>query len=290
VIIAKLLALADEIIKSAGAPLEKIMGLGVGMPGLLDPDKGLVIFSPDFHWENVDLLAPIRQRHKMTIAMENSNRTMALGEKWFGAAQGSDYFICVNLGHGIGSAIIEDGDIYHGSSGSSGEFGHITLERNGPVCDCGNQGCLEVLASGNAIASRAREAATRGLSAEMLRLADGQLDLIDAKVVFEAAKLGDSVAKRIVDTAIEYIGIGLASYINLLDPDLVILGGGLVNAGDALLDGIKSIVRSKQMKHAGRKVRIKIGALGQDASAIGAASLILKSFIDSGGDILPMAK
>jgi glucokinase-like ROK family protein len=282
-IIPRLLNLIEGAVLASGIDRERIIGMGVGMPGLLDPENGRVIFSPDYHWENVDLLGPIREHYDMHIVLENSNRALAMGEKWFGAGQDSDYFICVNLGHGIGSAIVEDGDIYRGSCGSSGEFGHITLDRNGPVCDCGSNGCLEALASGNAIARKAQALVVENEASFILSLADGNVGAIDAKTVFDAAKAGDKLAKGIVDQAIEYIGIGLASYINLLDPDLIILGGGVANAGDILLDGIKEVVRQRQMKHAGRKVRIVVGMRGGDATAIGAASFILKSFIESGG-------
>ena len=282
-VIPRLISLIDGVIQGSGIYKESIIGMGVGMPGLLDTETGQVIFSPDYHWENVDLLGPLRDRYEMSIILENSNRALAMGEKWFGAGKSSDYFICVNLGHGIGSAIIESGDVYRGSCGSSGEFGHITLEKDGPICDCGNHGCLETLASGNAIARQARELVNKDTSSIIMSLANGKKEAIDAKIVFDAARSGDSLAKSIVDTAIEYIGIGLASYINLLDPDLIILGGGVANAGEILLSGLDNAIRKRQMKHAGRKVKIVVGMQGSDATAIGAASFILKDLIESGG-------
>lgn len=283
VIIDRLICLIDETITDSHIAKEKILGMGIGMPGLLDVENGIVLFSPDFHWENVKLTEPIKQHFSMNICMENSNRAQAMGEKWFGVGLNSEYFICVNLGHGIGSAIVEGGEFYRGSCGSSGELGHITLEKNGPQCDCGNYGCLEVLASGNAIAGKAKKEIASAKSSIMLDLANGHIDAVDAKIVFDAAKNGDQLAKSIVDEAIEYIGIGLASYINLLDPDLIILAGGVVNSGDILISGIKKIIKERQMKYAGRKVKIRVAKLGADATAIGAASLILKAFIECGG-------
>ena len=282
-VIPRLISLIDGVIQGSGISMEKIIGMGVGMPGLLDTETGRVIFSPDYHWENVDLLDPLRKRYDMRVVIENSNRALAMGEKWFGAGQSSDYFICINLGHGIGSAIVEGGDIYRGSCGSSGEFGHITLEKDGPICDCGNCGCLETLASGNAIARKARELAAKDKSSLIVSLANGNVDAIDAKIVFDAARAGDTLAKSIIEPAIEYIGIGLASYINLLDPDLIILGGGVANAGDILLKGLNNAIRKRQMRHAGRKVKIVVGMRESDATAIGAASFILKALIESGG-------
>jgi glucokinase-like ROK family protein len=282
-IIPRLLNLIEGAILSSGVELGNIIGMGVGMPGLLDAENGRVIFSPDYHWENVDLIAPLQAGHDMSIMLENSNRALAMGEKWFGAGQSADYFICVNLGCCIGSAIVENGDIYRGACGSSGELGHMTMEKDGPMCDCGNTGCLEALASGNAIARQARELAASGKPTLMYELAGGRIDAIDAKIVFDAAKLGDSLARGVVDAAIEHIGIGLANYINLLDPEMIILGGGLSNAGDVLINGIMDVVQRRRMKHAGRRIQIVQGMRGGDATAIGAASFILKSFIESGG-------
>jgi len=283
-IIERIIKLIDETISGSHIPKEKILGMGIGMPGLLDVENGVVLFSPDFHWENVKLTEPIIKHFPMNICLENSNRAQAMGEKWFGVGIDADYFICVNLGHGIGSAIIQEGEFYRGSCGSSGELGHITLEKNGPKCDCGNYGCLEVLASGNAIAGKAKQAVKDGKASSMLALVNGHVDAIDAKIVFDAAKSNDPLAKSLVEEAVEYIGIGLASYINLLDPDMIILAGGVVNSGDILIDGIKKVVKERQMKYAGRKVKIRVAKLGADATAVGAASLILKTFIECGGN------
>lgn len=283
-IIERLIRLIESTISSSNISKDKILGMGIGMPGLLDVESGIVLFSPDFHWENISLVEPIKRHFDMTIHLENSNRAQAMGEKWFGFGVDSDCLICVNIGHGIGSAIVEQGEFYRGSSGSSGELGHITMEKNGPQCDCGNYGCLEILASGNAIAKNAKKRIQQGELSIILEMAGGELDAIDAKIVFDAAKKGDPLATRLVQDAVEYIGIGLANYINLLDPDMIILAGGVVNAGDILLDGIKKVVKARQMKLAGRKVKIIVSKLGADATAVGAASLILRRFIESGGN------
>lgn len=280
----RVIHLIELTMESSHIGKNKIIGMGIGMPGVLDEENGVVLFSPDFHWENVNLVQPIRDYFNMNIRLENSNRAMAMGENWFGAGVNSSYFICVNLGHGIGSAIVEEGEFYRGSCGSSGELGHITLEKDGPKCDCGNNGCLEALASGNAIASRAKACIRDGEPSLILELANNQIEDIDAKSVFDAAKKNDPLAIKIVGDVVEYIGIGLANYINLLDPDMIILAGGLVNAGDILVENVKKVAKERQMKFAGRKVKIQVAQLGADATAVGAASLILKSFMESGGN------
>lgn len=280
--ISRLIRVIENVIRESGLPEKRILGMGIGMPGILDEDSGKVLFSPDFKWENVDMLTPIRERFKMDITIENANRALARGEYYFGAGVDSRNFLVVNLGHGIGSAIMREGEFYRGSSGSSGEIGHIILEKNGPKCNCGNKGCLEAIASGNAIARDAKIAVLEGNASKIMELVNGDINRIEAKTVFEAAHLGDQMAIQITERAMQYIGIGLANYINLLDPDLIILFGGLTNAGDIFLKKIKEVLRERQMKFAGRQVKLVISQMGENGTAVGSASLVLKKFIKYG--------
>lgn len=273
-----------QAINSEEKPLTKFLGIGLGMPGLLDASAGRVLFSPDFCWENIDLLAPIEARFNLPIHMINVTRAMAVGEKWFGLARNVRNFMCVNLGYGIGSAIFIDDDIYSGGSDTSGEFGHMTLEKNGPQCSCGNYGCLEALASANAMSKKAVSFIERGEDSLMLNLADGKASCIDAKVIFDAAKAGDWLANEIVGEAIEYIGIAVANAVNFIDPELIILEGGVSKAGDMLINGIRRVVERRRMKYASRNLKVVASKLGDDAAAIGAASILIKELIENGGD------
>lgn len=284
----RVLELTENVVLDGGISRENLLGIGVVTPGLIDLEEGRVLYSPDFGWENVDILSPVKEKFKLPVLLDNSNKAIAMGEKWFGIARDSSYFVCVNIGHGIGSAIMENGELYRGNSGSSGEIGHITLEPNGSLCECGNKGCLEALASGKAIAREGRRAVQEGASALILEKAGYDLDAIDAKEVFAAAEEGDVAARQIIKKAETYIGIGLASYINLLDPDMLVLAGGLTNAGREFIDQIKKVAKERQMKFAGRKVKIRVAELGEQAAAIGAASMILKRFIENGDEILKM--
>lgn len=285
-VIDKVIRSIETVINESNIDKNKILGIGVGMPGLLDIEKGIVLFSPDFDWEGVQLIQPIKEHFDLPIHIENSTRAIAMGEKWFGIGTIANNFLCVNLGHGIGSAIVMDGELYHGSSGSSGELGHITLEKDGPICECGNIGCLEALASANAITKTAKNIILNGVDTLIISECNGNIEDVEAKTVFDAAKKGDEVAMKIIEEAINYIGIGLANYINLFDPDLIILAGGIVNAGDILLEGIKKVVLKRQMKFAARKLKIKVSNFGDDATAIGAASFLLKELIESGGQVI----
>lgn len=278
--IKRLIEIVDQLIMKSKLKLDRFLGMGIGMPGILEETTGMILFSPDFKWENVDIVTPMKERFQMDITIENANRTLAMGEYFFGAGVESKNFLVVNLGHGIGSAIMQEGEFYRGSSGSSGELGHIVLEKDGPRCNCGNRGCLEAIASGNAIARDAKIAVLQGEETILSAVTD--LNQIEAKTVFEAAAQGDQLSEKIVERSIEYIGIGLASYINLFDPDLIILFGGLTNAGELFFERIKTVLRERQMKFAGRQVRLVISQMGENGTAIGSASMVLKKFIKYG--------
>lgn len=283
VVIDRIINAIDKTLENSKIKKEKILGIGIGMPGLLDSQSGLVLFSPDFKWENVDLIGPIKEKFGMTVIIDNVTRAMAMGEKWFGLGHGISNYMCINLGYGIGSAIVVDGELYSGSSGSSGEFGHMTLEKNGPLCDCGNYGCLEALASANAITKKAKFLIDKGENTSILKLAGGNADNIEAKTVFDASKQGDVLALEIVHEAAEYIGIALANIINLVDPELIILEGGVARAGDILSEIIQKVVGRRKMKYAGSHTTIAISELGENAAAIGSASFLLKRLIENGG-------
>lgn len=226
-------------------------------------------------------MTPLRKKFHLPIVIENVTRVMALGEQWFGYAAKCSNFLCVNLGYGIGSAICINGELYRGASGSSGELGHMVMEKNGPQCECGNFGCLEALASGNAIRKRAVFYLNRG--EKSLINQRKTIDQIEAKDVFEAAQQGDRLAREIVHSAAEYIGIAIANVINFIDPQIIILEGGISRAQGLFPDTIRSEVSRRQMKHAGKHVKIFVSQLGENAAAIGAASMLMKRLFETGG-------
>lgn len=277
-----------QVIYESRVPPSVVIGIGVGMPGILDTEQGFVVFSPNFYWENVHLIELIeddlrkKTDLKLSISIDNSNRALALGEQYFGAAIGNEFFICINLGYGIGAAAIENGELSTGASGTAGEFGHIVVEKDGPLCACGNYGCLEAMASGKAIAQQARNMVASGIDTNILKLAEGNIKNIEAKTVFEAAKTGDLAAANLVRRAAEYIGIGIASYINLLDPEKIVLAGGMSCESD-LIEQIQKSVLVRRMRFAGRRVKLQVSNLGEYATAIGAAAIYIKKIIQQGG-------
>ncbi len=283
-VIERVLALIDKALNHCCIGKSNVIGIGIGMPGLIDVDKGKVVFSPVFKWENVDVVEIVRDKFNLPVYMDNVTRTMANGEKWFGLGKDVNNFVCINLGYGIGAALVVNGEIYYGSSGSASEFGHMILEKEGPQCDCGNRGCLEALSSGNAIAKKAKRLVAEGHGKGILELA-GSTDSIEARTVFEAAKAGDEEALQICDEAMNYLGVAIASIINFIDPELIILEGGIAKAGQFLIDRLQKVINQHQMKHAGKYTKIVVSKLGKRAASIGAASFILHYLIENGGDV-----
>ena len=264
---------------------KKIIGIGIGMPGLVDNDTREVLFSPNLGWENVDLVGIIHERFGLPVMIENVTRAMAMGESHFGIARKTKNFICVNLGYGIGSAMMINGELYSGTTGTSGELGHVVIDPVGPKCECGNRGCIEAISSAKAITNSARKRLQKGETSILTNMCGNDLSKIEAKTVFEAARQGDLLACDIINNAIEYLGIGLALMINLLDPQYIILEGGMANAGEILTDKLEKTIAKHRMKHAGMRCKMVVSEFGADAAAIGGASLILNKFIEQGGNL-----
>ena len=278
------LDLVDQInalLRSSGVPAAKIMGIGVGMPGIIDYQTGYVRFSPDFNWTDVQLLQLLQEHLPYRIMVDNANRALALGEFHYGAGKGSDHMFCINLGYGIGGAFIHHGEVSHGACGSSGEFGHMVMQPEGPLCDCGNRGCLEAISSGNAIAKKAA-ACLQSEKDTVLSRVSGR---IEARDVFEAARAQDPLSSRIVDDAIDTLGTAIASVINLADPDMIVIAGGIANSWDYFNEKLQEAIRPHRLKHAGEKVRIELNRLGAYGPAIGAASMLVQAFIKNGGQL-----
>jgi len=273
----RLCALILRSIEESGVDTAKLVGIGIAMPGLIEQETGHVLFSPDFDWNDIPLQSWLQRKLPYPVLVENANRALALAESddtQSTGKQAGNSALCVNIGHGIGAALVQDGRLYYGSSGTSGEIGHITVSKDGPLCACGNSGCLEAMASGDAIAQQARDAVRSGIPTALRTLCEHSLENINAKMVFDAAAVGDMVALSIVDKATDYIGIGLAMAINILDPDRIVLCGGLTKNGPAFFDRVVKSTSKRQMRQAGRHVTISVGKKGDYGTAIGAALII----------------
>lgn len=265
----------EELEGRRKGPSQRICGIGMAVAGLINRQRKIVEFSPDFQWHEVDVIGELSKRHDMPIIFDNVTRVMALGELWYGIGQEFKNFICVNVGYGIGAGVVIDGKPLYGPTGMSGEFGHTTLEKDSRVqCDCGNHGCLEALASGNAIAKSARKALEVGNRSVLHDMCGGDVSRITAEMVADAAKQGDALAGGVFERAMEYLGIGIANLINLLNPEAVVIGGGVAQAGDILFDRVRKTVMARSLKKISKDVLIVPATFGMKASVMGAVSLV----------------
>lgn len=268
--------------------ITRMLGIGVAMAGLLDPERTLVIFSPKFgSLKNLPLGKIIGDRFGVPVYLEDNARAMALGEKEFGVGRETDNFLCVNLATGIGLGIVINGQLYQGASNCAGELGHIVVEPAGPRCVCGNYGCLEVMASGLAIARQAQDALQQGVASSMREMVKGRLENITAKTVCQAAKSGDKLAFTIIEKAANYLAVGLAAVINLFNPEVIILAGGLSLAGDVIWEPINRRLKVHALEMPLSKVNIVFSELGELLGALGATTLVLNRIFEPTGLVLP---
>ncbi len=265
----------ETVRQAVGAtPWGAIQGIGIGVPGPVDPWTGVVLQAPNLPgWRDVPIRAIVQSAFGVPVEVGNDANLAALGEHMYGAGVGVANLIYVTISTGIGGGIIADGKLLLGAKGLAGEFGHQTLVPDGPLCGCGNRGCLEALGSGTAIARMAREAVTRGQGQKLLELAQGSVEALDARIVASAARAGDAVAQDILRCAATYVGIGLANVVNILNPELIVLGGGVTRMGELLFDPVREVIAQRAMP-AMRAVRIVPAALGGDVVLFGAVALI----------------
>jgi len=265
---------------------EKIYGVGIAVAGLVNRNKNIVEFSPDFHWHDANIVERLSKKCDLTIAFDNVTRVMALGELWYGIGSKIKNFIVVNIGYGIGAGIIINGKPLYGPTGMAGEFGHITMNKDSDIqCECGNFGCLEALSSGRAIALAAKKALQTGSVSVLKDMCGGKVEHVTTEMVAAAAKKGDLLAKEIFDSAANYIGIGISGLITLLNPEAVLIGGGVAQAGDILFDTIKKTVNNRTMSTLSKGLILQPVTNGLKAAAMGSVALILHDVLQLKKDL-----
>ena len=262
-----------DTMNETGATRKDFLGIGIGAPGPLDRKNGIVIVAPNLGWRDFPLRERVSSRLGMPATLDNDANCATIGEWWLGAARGGTTVVGITIGTGIGGGLIINGELYHGASDVAGEIGHTTIDVNGRYCKCGNYGCLEAYASGPAIATRAREALQREDTTSTLpSMVDGHLDRITAETVYDAAKKGDALANEIVRDTARYLGAGIATLLNVINPDTVVIAGGVTRAGDALMVPLKAEVRRRAFNPAVKAVRIVLAELPGTAGVIGAVA------------------
>ncbi|WP_373063770.1 ROK family protein [Gemmatimonas sp.] len=261
--------------REAGVLRDAFLGVGVGAPGPLDREQGIVLVAPNLNWHNIPLRARMTALTGLPAALDNDANCATYGEWWVGAAKGATNVIGMTIGTGIGGGIILDGRLYHGSSDVAGEIGHTTIDQNGRRCGCGNYGCLEAYASGTAIAERAREALSFDQQSILPELVDGNVSKITAATVYAAAAQSDAVALEIVRDTARFLGTGIANLLNVFNPDCVVIAGGVTQAGEALFVPLRQEVRRRAFKPAVDACRIVPGTLPGTAGVVGAVATFI---------------
>jgi glucokinase-like ROK family protein len=279
-VIERVASVITELMDSNKVQRSRILGVGMAVAGLINRQENTVAFSPDFNWRDVDIHTPLAQRFDIPIIFDNVTRVMALGELWYGVGSEIKNFICVNVAYGIGAGIILEGRPLYGSEGMAGEFGHVTLENQSSAqCKCGNVGCLEALSSGRAIAQAAQRELAAGRRSSLTGMCDGRIDEVTAKMVIEAARAGDELAAEVFERAVDYLGVGIAGLINLFNPEAVVIGGGVAQAGDILFDRLNETVRKRVMSRHADSVKLLPVTHGMNATVRGAVSLVLNKVL-----------
>jgi glucokinase-like ROK family protein len=268
----------NELLSKLQLNINKISAVGIGVPGPIVTESGEVSSPPIMPgWDEYPIRAHLEQLWKVPVSIGNDAELGALGEWAYGAGRGESNLAYIKVGTGVGAGLLLDGHIYRGTTGCAGEIGHITIQENGPLCTCGNHGCLEAMAGGHAIARKAREAIETGKRTQMSAV---EPEKILAVNVAAAAQRGDLVAQQIITEAGAHLGIAIASLVNLINPGMVVIGGGVSQLGDLLLDPIRKTVMERSLNSAAKVVRITSAVLGRRASSMGAVVQAINLSLD----------
>lgn len=271
-------------ISASGVSNQRIRAIGVGHSGIIDGQTGTVLSFPRpgqvTEWKNVPLRKMVEDEFHVPCMLEDSVRAIAFAEKCVGAGTDLEDFVYIDVGMGIGAGIILNGNLYKGYGGGAGEFGHMTVEENGPLCCCGNHGCLEMMASCAAIIRAARRAIEQGVDSRIRELAGGDLDGISIELIAYAAHENDSLAFRVCEEAVSHIGVALADVVNLLNPGVVVFGGPLFRAAPHLLEPLKRVIKHRALERSANQVQLRVSNLGSEAGAIGAAHLVAERVME----------
>ena len=266
--------LTERLLKEQGLTFQDVESVGIGIPGTVNKETDCIEYANNFGFENVPFLKMLKDLFPCPVYGENDAKAAAWGEYLAGAGRCSRSMTAVTLGTGVGGGIILNGTILEGDNGAAGELGHMVIHQNGHPCTCGRKGCLEAYASATALVSRAREAMERSDESMLWSLCKGDLSGVNGRMIFEASEKGDSTACEVLDGFMEDLSEGIANIINILQPEILCIGGGLSGAGEALLAPVKEKTAPKIYSRASQKnTRIRLAELGNGAGIIGAACL-----------------
>lgn len=278
-ILGAIVSAAREALDQAGLSAEELLGVGVGAPGPLDIDAGVIRFSPNLDVRDFAIGPELARELGLPVLVRNDVRVGGYGEFKLGAGQGKRDLIAAFVGTGIGGCFIKDGRIVAGFTGNAGEIGHMIVKAGGPVCGCGSRGCLEAMASRTAIARRVRKAIRKGIPTTLKTAFSSKDGRLKSRELAAAAAIGDSVAVKEIHRAATFLGLGLASLINIVGPELVIVGGGVAQAlGDSYLNLVRAETRRHTIADPDKLIPIVAAALGDDAGIFGAGLMAREAF------------
>lgn len=268
---------ARRALEDAGVAAADLATVGIGAPGLSNPDTGVLYTSPNLPgWKNVPLRDIVARELGAPAYLINDGSAAAIGELHYGAARGAKDFIYITVSTGIGGGIVINRDIYAGSIGTAGELGHMVIDDNGPLCNCGNTGCWEMLASGTALAAEARRIIEKGSDSAILQYARGDVNKVNAEHIEAAARAGDELASRLIARTAYYLGVGFSNLINIFNPEVIVIGGGLSNIGDLLLAPAYEEAGRRAFRQPYASTRFSRAELGRNSGVIGAAAFALE--------------
>ncbi|WP_462283318.1 ROK family protein [Ruminococcus champanellensis] len=266
--------MAIQAVENAKLTLDQIEWIGIGTPGIANSRDGIIEYSNNLGFVNTPMVKYIQEDIDKPVFVENDANAAAYGEFVAGAAKGANNAVCITLGTGVGGGIIIDGKIYAGSNFAGAEIGHTVISVDGPQCTCGRKGCFEVFSSATGLIRMTKESMAKNPDSSMHKLVAERSGKVSARIAFDAMRMGDAAAKAVVDDYIKYLAAGITNTINTFQPDILCIGGGVCNEGDALLLPVKDLVAKEvYTRNSKQNTQIVIAKLGNDAGIIGAAFL-----------------
>jgi glucokinase-like ROK family protein len=259
----------------------RLFGIGVGVPGLVDRATGVLLFAPNLGWKDLPLRDLWQSRFGVPVIVENEANAAALGEHMLGAARQVDHFVYLSAGVGLGGGLFAEGKLQGGAGGFAGEIGHMTIEPDGPLCNCGNRGCWEMLVGPRAIVQRLRQSVIEGCAPNLLALCQGNPDAIQMEQILQAAAQGEPAVVSALDEVGRYLGIGIANLVNVLNPSLVVLGGVLSLAGPYILPRAQRELDSRALAATRQSAKIILSAFKFDACVMGGVALTLRAILNN---------
>jgi predicted NBD/HSP70 family sugar kinase len=270
--------LVDKMLKKAGVSYSELNGIGIGVSGVVERSTGTILFWPKLPlWINVPVRKMFEERYKTVFDLEDTSRTQAFAEYRLGGINSARHFVYVAVGAGIGAALFFNGQLYSGAAGFAGEFGHISISETGPLCSCGNRGCLETIVSAAALIRKGRQGVSGGLSNTLMKMSKGDSINLSVEMIAQAAREGDRFSLRLLSETGTHLGRSLVGLINLLNPELIVIGGGVASAiGELILPEIERAIRERAMIQGENQVRIQISRLEERDWAVGATLVVVE--------------